>query len=103
VKTTVRLEDFVGRPVHDRDGRPIGHLHEARARREGRELVVVDYLVGPAGWIERFSLVGMARELVAIFGIRRSGGYVVPWERMDLGEPGRPRCTCRADELETTD
>ncbi len=96
---TVRLEDFVGHAVHDADGRPIGRLHEVRARREGDELVVVDYLVGPTGWLERFSLVGIGRELLGIFGLARSRGYVVPWRDMELGEPGRPRCTCRADEL----
>ena len=96
----VRLEDFLGRPVRDAKGREIGRLHEARARREGDHLVVVDYLVGPAGWLERFSLAGIGREVLGIFGLARSRGYVVPWQRMDLSQPGRPRCTCRADELE---
>jgi sporulation protein YlmC with PRC-barrel domain len=100
---TVRLEDFVGHAVHDADGREIGRLHEVRARREGRELVVVDYLVGPAGWLERFSLAGIGRELAGIFGFARSRGYVVPWRDMDLGEPGRPRCRRRADELSRAD
>lgn len=97
---SVRLEDFVGCGVRDAAGRKIGHLHEARARREGDELLVVDYLVGPAGWLERFSLAGAGRELLGLFGLARWRGYVVPWQRMDLGEPGKPRCTCRADELE---
>jgi sporulation protein YlmC with PRC-barrel domain len=98
----VRLEDFVGKAVRDADGHRIGHLHEARAEREGDELVVVDFLVGPAGWLERFSLAGIAREVLAIFGLARSRGYVVPWQRMDLSVPGKPRCTCRAAELERT-
>ena len=86
---TVRLEDFVGQPVHDADGRELGRLHEARARRKGGELELVDYLVGPGGWLERL-------------GLGRSRAYVVPWQRMDLSEPGKPRCTCRAEELKTT-
>ena len=96
----VRLEDFLGKPVDDPDGRSIGHLHEVHARRQGEDLIVVQYLVGPAGWIERFSLVGFARVVLAIFGLARSRGYVVPWERMDLSVPGKPRCTCRAAELQ---
>lgn len=100
---TVRLEDFVGRPVRDAEGRKIGHLHEARARRDGDELVVVDFLVGPAGWLERFSLAGVGRAMLGIFGLGRWRGYVVPWDRMALDVPGRPRCTCRAGELERTD
>lgn len=99
----VRLEDFLGKPVLDAGGRPIGHLHEARARREGKDLVVVDYLVGAPGWLERFSLAGIGREVLAIFGLGRSKGYVVPWDRMDLSVPGRPRCTCSAAELELSE
>ena len=98
----VRLEDFVGKPVHDAQGTAIGHLHEARARRDGDELVVVDYLVGPAGWLERFSLVGIGRTVLGIFGLAQGRSYVVPWQRMDLSIPGKPRCTCRVDELEPT-
>lgn len=96
----VRLEDFLGQRVHDAEGREIGRLHEARARREGGDLVVVDFLVGPGGWLERFSLAGVAGEVLGIFRLARSRGYVVPWQRMDLSQPGRPRCICRADELE---
>ena len=100
---TVRLEDFVGRAVHDPDGREIGRLHEVRARREGDDLVVVDCLLGPAGWLERFSLAGIGRELLRIFGFARSRGYVVPWHDLDLSEPGKPRCTRSADELARSD
>jgi sporulation protein YlmC with PRC-barrel domain len=96
---SVRLEDFVGQPVCDADGRKIGHLHEARARPQGDELVVVDYLVGPAGWLERFSLAGVGRAVLGIFGFAGTRGYVVPWHNLDLSEPGKPRCTCRAAEL----
>jgi sporulation protein YlmC with PRC-barrel domain len=100
---SVRLEDFVGHAVHDPDGREIGRLHEVRVRRQGDDLVVVDYLVGPAGWLERFSLAGIGRELLGIFGIGRSRGYLVPWRDLDLSEPGKPRCTRSADELARTD
>jgi hypothetical protein len=88
----VRLEDFLGQPVRDADGREIGRLHEARAEREGDALVVRQFLVGTAGWLERLSL--------GVFGLARFRGYVVPWQLMDLSVPGKPRCTCRADELE---
>jgi sporulation protein YlmC with PRC-barrel domain len=96
---TVRLEDLVGLPVRDVEGRRIGRLEEARVREEGGEALVVDYLVGPGGWIERFSLARAGRELLRIFGLARSPGYIVPWDRMDLSVPARPRCTCRTAEL----
>ena len=100
--TRVRLEDFVGKPVRDADGRKIGHLHDVRAERSGGELVVVDYLVGPAAFLERFSIAGMARGALGIFGLRSARGYVVAARDMDLSTPGEPRCTRRAAELERT-
>jgi sporulation protein YlmC with PRC-barrel domain len=100
MKTVVHLERFVGKQVRDAHGRKIGHLHEVRARREGDELVVLDYLVGPAGMLERFSLAGMGDALLGVLGLRRASGYIVPWDRMDFSEAGRPRCTCAASELE---
>jgi sporulation protein YlmC with PRC-barrel domain len=100
VTAEVRVEAFLGKRVRDADGRFIGHLHDVRARREGKTLVVVDYLVGPAALFERFSLLEFAREMLALFGFARSPGYVVPWQRMDLTLPGKPRCTCPAGELE---
>ena len=96
----VHLERFVGRPVHDATGKNIGHLHEVRAKREGKDLVVVEYLVGGRGLLERFSLVGLGREIGLLFGIWRSRGYVVPWQRMDFSSARGPRCTCAASELE---
>ena len=100
--TRVRLEDFVGKPVRDADGRKIGHLHDVRAERSGGELVVVDYLVGPAAFLERFSIAGMARGTLGIFRLTRSSGYVVAAADMDLSTPGEPRCKRRAAELERT-
>jgi hypothetical protein len=95
----LHLERFVGRPVRDATGKNIGHLHEVRAKRSGKDLVVVEYLVGARGMLERFSLLGFGREIGLLFGLGRSRGYVVPWQRMDFSDPKGPRCTCAADEL----
>jgi len=95
----VALERYVGRPVHDADGKKIGHLHEARVRRDGDELVVLEYLVGAAGLLERFSLAAFVREIGFVIGLARRGGYVVPWDAMQFTDEGA-RCTCRAAELE---
>jgi hypothetical protein len=100
MSSLVHLERFVGQQVRDVQGRKIGHLHEVRARREGDELIIVDYLVGRAGMLERFSLAGMGHALLGLLGLARSSGYVVAWHCMDFSEPGKPRCTCAASELE---
>ena len=98
----VRLEDVVGRPVRDADGRDIGRLHDVRAELLGSDLVVVDYLVGPTAFLERFSIAGMAYSALGIFGLARTAGYVVAARDMDLSTPGEPRCTRRSAELERT-
>jgi len=96
----IALERCVGKPVRDADGRDIGHLHEVRARREGADLVVRDYLVGGMGLLERFSLAGLARQIVLVLGVRHSAGYVVPWDAMEFREDEAPRCSRRAADLE---
>jgi len=95
----IALERYVGKPVRDVDGRDLGHLHEVRMREQDGELVVIDYLVGRVGLLERFSLTDFGREVGVLFGLNRPGGYVVPWDAMVFGDEG-PRCTRRAAELE---
>lgn len=95
----VALERYVGKPVRDADGMKIGHLHEVRVRRDGDDLVVIEYLVGVAGLVERFSLAEFVREIGFVVGLGRRGGYVVPWDAMQFTDHG-PRCTRRASELE---
>jgi sporulation protein YlmC with PRC-barrel domain len=96
----IPLERLVGRTVRDVSGRELGRIEEVRAKRRGGELVVVDYLVGRAALLERFSVVGMGRETLRLFGIGKARGYVVPWRKMDLARPDRPRCTCEMEDLE---
>ena len=96
----VALERYVGKPVCDADGRSIGRLHEIRVREDSGELVVLDYLVGRAGLLERFSLTELGREIGFLFGVDRGEGYVVPWDCMEFPADGQPRCTRRAAELE---
>jgi len=95
----IALERYVGRTVRDADDKPIGRLHEARVRRDGRELVVLGYLIGRAGFLERFSLGELVREVGFLIGFRRPGGYFVPWDAMEFTDHG-PRCNRRGAELE---
>ncbi|MFN2644428.1 MAG: PRC-barrel domain-containing protein [Burkholderiales bacterium] len=96
----IGLERYVGRPVRDADGRPLGRLHEVRVHEEAGELIVDGYLVGAAGLIERFSIGELGRALGYLFGLDRPKGYVIPWQSLQFPEDGPPRCTVRAAELE---
>jgi hypothetical protein len=95
----IALQDHIGHPVRDAQGKKLGHLHEVRARRDGDDLIVQEYVVGGAGLLERFSLVQLTREVAFIFGIGRARGYVVPWDCLEFPEKGELRCTRRAAEL----
>ena len=95
----IALERYIGAAVHDADDEPLGRLHEVRVRREGDELVVLGYLIGRAGFLERFSLGELAREIGFLIGLRRPKGYFVPWQAMEFTAHG-PRCTRRGAELE---
>ena len=94
----IALERYVSKVVRDADGQPIGRLHEVRVRREAHDLVVLGYLVGHAGFLERFSLGELAREVGFLIGFRRPRGYFVPWGAMEFTDDA-PRCTRRAAEL----
>ena len=61
---------------------------------------VLDRHKRPMGKVDGVALAGMGHALLGLLGLGRSGGYVVAWNRMDFSEPGKPRCTCAAGELE---
>ena len=100
----IRLSDVIGRVVRDVDGRSVGRLEEMRAEIElherGNDYVVVEFHVGAYGALEALAGASFARHV-----LRRLGPlvgyryYLVPWTRMDLSEPSRPRITCRAADL----
>jgi hypothetical protein len=73
----------------------IGRIEEFRAERRGTDCVVVDYVIGPLGLLERLG-VG-ARSLL---GLRAPGGYVARWDQMDLTDPNHPRLLCSIDALQ---
>ncbi len=74
------------------NNRPIGLLEEFRADVRDGECVVTEYVIGPAGLLERLDL----NELV----ISQQRGYVARWDQLDISDERRPRLTCPVSELE---
>jgi hypothetical protein len=89
----VRLDRLLGRKVIGPDGRSVGRLEEFRAVQRGEDWLVTEYVLGPAGLLERL---GLGTRVV--LGWRR-GGLVARWDQMDVTNPERPRLLCRVDEL----
>ncbi|MGI9090480.1 MAG: hypothetical protein ACR2GG_05165 [Gemmatimonadaceae bacterium] len=72
------------------------------ARRERNECLITDYLVGEYGLAERLATGPVARSLLR----KLPGSYVsyrIPWDRMDLLDPERPRTTCAKFDLPKAD
>jgi sporulation protein YlmC with PRC-barrel domain len=53
-RTTLRLQQLMGRRVVDADGRRVGRVVECLAEPDGDELRVTGLLVGPHAWAARF-------------------------------------------------
>jgi hypothetical protein len=93
----VQLELALGRPVVDREGRRAGHVEEFRAEQRDGEWVVVEYLLGAAGLLERLGI----DQLSGLLGLPlpRRARYRVPWDQLDISDPRYPRLSGRTADL----
>jgi hypothetical protein len=89
----VRLDRLLGRRVIGTDNRTIGRLEEFRAERRGDKWFVTEYVIGPAGFLERL---GLGTHLV--LGWRRRG-FVARWDQVDITNPDRLQLLCSLVEL----
>lgn len=87
----VHLEKICARKIHDLDGRLAGRLEEVHADWRGGQCVVTHYTVAPRGTY-----------LLRQMGFIQLRAYVVPWDRMDFTDPGRPKLNCRIADLTAT-
>ena len=96
----VHVELLLNRRVYALNGRVIGRLEEVRAELHEGECFVTEYLVGAYAMMERLAAWRIGRALLRLFGAtRHGGGYRVPWDKLDLSDPERPRLRCEAGEL----
>ena len=96
----LRLESLLGHRLRGADGKSLGRIEEIIAEIRGTDWIVVEVHVGPGAMLERLTEL---TSLVPLFGAvqRRLGRrHRVPWDRLDLADPSRPRATVRRDELE---
>jgi len=91
---TLRLDRLLGRVVLTANNRRLGRIEELRAERRNGEWVVVAYVIGAAGLLERL---GVGARLLA--GLERRRGFVARWDQLDLSSPERPRLSCSIDAL----
>ena len=94
-------ELLLGRDVRDADGEVLGQIADLCARDEDGELVVRYYLVVPVRGAYRISVRTLLLEVLKLFRLPLGGqGYRIPWDEMDLSDPGRPRVRRRKEHME---
>jgi hypothetical protein len=91
--TLTPMDRLVGLPVVDRNGEPIGRIHELRADVNGDDWIVTHFVVGVGGLLERL---GVALKLI-VGG--RASPYVVPVDQLELSDPKQARVRCARSEL----
>ncbi|HEX3552121.1 MAG TPA: hypothetical protein VIA62_02705 [Thermoanaerobaculia bacterium] len=93
-KASVHLELLLGREVHDSEGKRVGRILSVTAEREGDDCVIREYLLGPAALLRRLGITTLR-----LVGFKHREPLRVPWDQLDLSNPGKPCLRCRADEL----
>jgi sporulation protein YlmC with PRC-barrel domain len=80
MKREIHLELLIGKQVVDADGKPMGRIEEILAQ---------------------FSAWTIGLAILHRLGARKiRGGFKVPWDKLDLTDPDRPRLTCTVDRLQ---
>ena len=90
----IHAELLLGRRVLDVNDRVVGRIRSIHARRRGHDFLVEEYLIGPAAILEVLGI--STRRLV---GLRLREPLRIPWQKLDLSDPERPRLRCAKEEL----
>jgi sporulation protein YlmC with PRC-barrel domain len=95
----VHLELLLGKRVRDKSGKVAGHIEEITAEKAGGEWVIKEYLIGRAAGFERMSAMPLMHVLTHMVGKKLEKGYRVPWDKLDLSNPDKPRLKCPITDL----
>ena len=100
-KQEVKVELILGRRVLALNGQSVGRLEEITAELKKGECFIREYHVGSYAVFERLSSYSIGRTILRLFGAtKEGGGYRVPWDKLDLSDPEKPRLLCSIQELE---
>ena len=90
----VHAELLLGCRVLDVNDRVVGRIRSIHARRSGHDFVVEEYRVGPAAFLE---VLGISTG--RLVGFQWGKPVCIPWQKLDLSDPQRPRLRCAREEL----
>ena len=84
----IYAELLLGRNVIALNGRAVGRIEEMRV---GDHADITEFHIGRTALLERLAM--------PLVGRGKRTGYRVPWDKLDLSDPMRPRLKCTVDEL----
>ena len=96
----IHAEHLLGRIVHDADGRRVGRIEEIEAEQTRNGCYISSFILGEHGLLKRLAIRGIEALLfrsITEKGVQRTRG--VPWDKLDISNPKRPRLRWRRDEL----
>lgn len=97
---TVNLEHLAGRRVLSLRGKSVGRIEELVADRHGDDVVVTEFHIGIFAAFERLSASAIGIAMLDFFRLRhRDCLYRVPWDKLDISDPLRPRLRCTLEQL----
>ena len=99
----INVELLLNKPVFGLNNQRIGRIEEMRAELREGDCYVVEFLIGSYAMVQRLSAYRLGAAILGLFGSRARQSYVVPWEKLDLSEPSRPRITCKTNQLRRLD
>ena len=82
----VPLQDLIGKVVRDADGKKVGRIFEVMAEIQGDACVVTEWLLGTHALLARLGMTASR-----LLGLPRREPDRIPWDRMDLSDPKKPR------------
>ena len=96
----VHAEHLVGRTVHDIDNERVGRIEEIEVETTGRSCYVNGFVLGEAGLLKRLSIRGIGLLFFRSLAPKgRTSSRIVPWEKLDISNPRKPKLRCRISEL----
>lgn len=99
-RQSINVELLLDKEVRDASGRRAGRIEEIRARKDGDEIVVESYHLGPEALLERLAAPVLRLSLFRALGLlKHSAGRRARWDQMDLSNPAKPVLRCSLDEI----
>jgi hypothetical protein len=95
----VHLELLVGKKVLTLNNTSLGRLEEVHADVRGGRCYVEEYLVGTYALFDRLSALAVGRAILGIAGRWIRSGYRIPWDKLDLSDPHKPKLKCNVAQL----